>query len=52
MQSSRYDSLSIELAGDRLMVWTDAGIQQATLPLTPSDTAEVLVDKILRMSPN
>jgi hypothetical protein len=46
------DCLSIEFAGDRLRVWTDAGIQHAPLPLTPSDTAKVLGSLIAGRLPN
>jgi hypothetical protein len=37
-----FDSISIEVTAERLLVWTAAGTRVVTLPLTPSDTAEVL----------
>jgi hypothetical protein len=37
-----FDSISIEVTAERLLVWTAAGTREVTLPLTPSDTAEVL----------
>jgi hypothetical protein len=43
-----FDSISIEVTTGRLTVCTDAGMQQVTLPLTPSDTAELLGSLILR----
>jgi hypothetical protein len=36
------DRISIEVTTERLVVWTAAGTREVTLPLTPSDTAEVL----------
>jgi hypothetical protein len=37
-----FDSLGIEIAGERLVVWTAAGMQEVILPHAPRDTAEVL----------
>ena len=37
-----FDCLGIEIAGERLVVWTDRGIQEVILPHTPRDVAEVL----------
>ena len=37
-----FDCLGIEIAGERLVVWTDRGIQEVILPHSPRDTAEVI----------
>jgi hypothetical protein len=41
------DRISIEITTERLVVWTDAGTREVTLPLTPSDTAEVLASLVV-----
>ena len=41
------DRISIEVTTERLVVWTDAGTREVTLPLTPSDTAEVLASLVV-----
>jgi hypothetical protein len=37
-----FDCLGIEIAGERLVVWTDWGMQKVILPHAPRDTAEVI----------
>jgi hypothetical protein len=37
-----FDCLGIEIAGERLVVWTDWGMQEVILPHAPRDTAEVI----------
>jgi hypothetical protein len=37
-----FDCLGIEIAGERLVVWTDWGMREVILPHSPRDTAEVI----------